>query len=94
MKVNSMHCKKCGKAIGSGALVCPYCGSTLSPEQLKLAKEERKKMFGNPELLTEKYGEKIVYRNEDNKNGFLISLLVFAVIVLIVFLILLFTSII
>lgn len=89
-----MHCKKCGKAIGSGALVCPYCGATLSPEQLKVAKEERKKMFGNPELLTEKYGEKIVYRNEDKKSGFLVSLLVFSVIILIVFVILLFTSII
>ena len=86
-----MHCKKCGKALGTNSVVCPFCGTTLSPEQLKVVEEEKKKMFGNPELLTEKYGQKVVYQNEDKKSGFLLSLVVISVIILIIFVILLFS---
>lgn len=93
MKVSKVHCKKCGNALGTGVLVCPFCGATLTKEQLKVKEAERKRMFGNPELLTAKYGEKIVYQQTQKDNKFLVYLLVFSVIVLIVFVILLITSI-
>ena len=75
-----MHCKKCGNALGTGVLVCPYCGATLSKEQLKVKEDERRRMFGNPELLTEKYGEKVVYQANEGRSGLLVSILIISLI--------------
>ena len=64
-----MHCKKCGKAIGTDRGICPFCGAMLSKEQYQ-EYQEMKKSNNKPELLTEKYGEKpIIYekRNENSK---------------------------
>ena len=64
-----MHCKKCGKAIGTDRGICPFCGAMLSKEQYS-EYQEIKKSNNKPELLTEKYGEKpIIYekRNENSK---------------------------
>ena len=64
-----MHCKKCGKAIGTDRGICPFCGAMLSKEQYS-EYQEIKRSNNKPELLTEKYGEKpIIYekRNENSK---------------------------
>ncbi len=69
-----MHCKKCGKAIGTDRGICPFCGAMLSSDQYALYKEMKKDM-NRPELLTEKYGQKpIVYekRGSDNDKLFII----------------------
>ena len=73
-----MHCKKCGKAIGTNRGICPFCGSMLSPSQYTEYKEMKKEDFYKPELLTEKYGQKpIVYekRNENNSKVYIIIII-------------------
>ena len=87
-----MKCRKCGEALGTNSPVCLNCGAMLSQEQLKIVEEEKRKKLVNTELLTEKYGQKVVYKNEDKNSNFLIYLLVFAVIILIIFVVLLFVS--
>ena len=72
-----MHCKKCGKAIGTDRGICPFCGAMLSKEQYH-EYQEIKKNNQKPELLTEKYGEKpIIYekRNEVNSKLYLIIII-------------------
>ena len=87
-----MHCKKCGKAIGTDRGICPFCGAMLSPNQYKEFKQMKENNY-KPELLTEKYGEKqIIYekRNESNSKLFiLIIILGLIVLILIAILILL-----
>ena len=31
-----MHCKRCGKAIGTDRGICPFCGAMLSKEQMEI----------------------------------------------------------
>lgn len=63
-----MHCKKCGKAIGTDRGICPFCGAMLSKEQYQ-EYQEMKKSNNKPELLTEKYGEKpIIYEKRKEIN--------------------------
>lgn len=64
-----MHCKRCGKAIGTDRGICPFCGAMLTSSQMNTyiadkKEEEQKKVV----LLTEKYGEKTVIY-ETNKES-------------------------
>ena len=52
-----MHCKKCGKAIGTDRGICPFCGAMLSKEQYS-EYQEIKKSNNKPELLTERQAKK------------------------------------
>ncbi len=73
-----MHCKKCGKALGTDRGICPFCGAMLSTDQYQEYKELKKEGFYKPELLTEKYGEKpIVYekRNEGNSKVYIVIII-------------------
>ena len=78
-----MHCKKCGKAIGTDRGICPFCGAMLSKEQYKYY-QEIKKNNSKPELLTEKYGEKpIIYeKRNDNNYKFYIVFIILGIIIL------------
>ena len=89
-----MHCKKCGKAIGTDRGICPFCGAMLSPSQYEIYKELKKDNMLRPDLLTEKYGEKkIIYdkRSNDSKLYLVIIglfvLIIMAIIILFVVLI-------
>lgn len=86
-----MHCKKCGKAIGTDRGICPFCGAMLSKEQMEIYKQDKRENMMNPELLTEKYGEKPVYYEKSKSDNKLIGIililgviLILAVIILIV----------
>ncbi len=86
-----MHCKKCGKAIGTDRGICPFCGAMLSKEQYS-EYQEIKRSNNKPELLTEKYGEKpIIYekRNENSKVFIIFIVLGIIIIGLVIALILL-----
>lgn len=87
-----MHCKRCGKAIGTDRGICPFCGAMLSKEQLEIYKKDQQENYFKPKLLTEKYGEKpIVYekRKEPSNMIFLIlSIIAVLTIIAIVVLIL------
>ncbi len=87
-----MHCKKCGKSIGTDRGICPFCGAMLSKEQYDEYKEMQKSQFFKPELLTEKYGEKpVLYekRADDSSKLFLIiiilSILIIGGIIVLIF---------
>ncbi len=79
-----MHCKKCGKAIGTDRGICPFCGAMLSPSQYNEYKEMKKNEIYKPELLTEKYGEKpIIYeKRNDNNSKFYIIIIILGLLVL------------
>jgi len=62
-----MKCKRCGKALGTDRGICPFCGAMMSKEQMEMYKKSRQERMLNPEMITEKYGEKPVYY-EKNKN--------------------------
>ena len=34
-----MHCKRCGKAIGTDRGICPFCGAMLTIDQMKIYEE-------------------------------------------------------
>ena len=53
-----MHCKRCGKAIGTDRGICPFCGAMLSKDQMEIYKQDKKENMLKPEMLTEKFGEK------------------------------------
>ena len=85
-----MHCKRCGKAIGTDRGICPFCGAMLSKEQMEIYKQDKRENMFKPEMITEKYGEKPQFyekRKDDSKFLWVILglfiILIIAVIVLI-----------
>ena len=71
-----MHCKRCGKSIGTDRGICPFCGAMLTSEQMKIFNQTKKENMYKPELLTEKYGEKqMVYEKRENNDHKLIYIL-------------------
>ncbi len=72
-----MHCKRCGKAIGTDRGICPFCGAMLSPDQMEKYKQDKKEAMKRAELLTEKYGnQKVYYEKSDVNENKLIGILV------------------
>ncbi len=86
-----MHCKRCGKALGTDRGICPFCGAMLSNDQMKVYQKEMQDRNKETRLITEKYGEKpYIYekaKNSDNKLAMLLMALFLVVIVLIIVLI-------
>ncbi len=85
-----MHCKRCGKAIGTDRGICPFCGAMLTKEQIKIYQQDKKENMFKPEMLTEKFGEKpqIYQKREDNsKYLWLIVFLALAIIIALIILI-------
>lgn len=72
-----MHCKRCGKAIGTDRGICPFCGAMLSKDQMEIYKQDKKESMQKAELLTEKYGNQKTYYEKSSANeNKLIGLLV------------------
>lgn len=85
-----MHCKRCGKAIGTDRGICPFCGAMLTKEQMDVYKQDKKENMLKPEMLTEKFGEKpqVYQKRNDNSNYlWLIAFLVLAIIIALIILI-------
>ena len=85
-----MHCKRCGKAIGTDRGICPFCGAMLSKDQMEIYKQDKKENMLQPEMLTEKFGEKPqVYEKRENYSQYLwiIVFLALAILILVVVLI-------
>lgn len=86
-----MHCKKCGKALGTDRGICPFCGAVLSPSQMEEYKEMKHSNYYKPELITEKYGEKpIVYEKREETSSVLFIILAILGLILIIGIIILF----
>ena len=67
-----MHCKRCGKAIGTDRGICPFCGAMLSKDQMEIYKQDKKENMLKPEMLTEKFGEKPqFYEKRENNTNYL-----------------------
>ncbi len=80
-----MHCKRCGKALGTDRGVCPFCGALLSKEQMEIYREDKKNNMYKPELLTERYGEKkVIYEQREQESSLLFTILIILGIVLII----------
>ena len=73
-----MHCKHCGKAIGTDRGICPFCGAMLTKEQMKIYSEQQRENSFRPKLITEKYGEKpVIYeKREENFNFFIVFIII------------------
>ena len=86
-----MHCKRCGKALGTDRGICPFCGAMLSNDQMEIYKADIQDRNKEARLITEKYGEKpYIYektKNNDNKLAMLLMILFLIAIILIVILI-------
>ena len=85
-----MHCKRCGKAIGTDRGICPFCGAMLSKDQMEIYKQDKKENMLKPEMLSEKFGEKPqVYEKRENYSQYLwiIVFLALAILILVVVLI-------
>lgn len=84
-----MHCKRCGKALGTDRGICPFCGAMLTKEQMKIYAQDRKENSLKPEMLTEKFGEKPqVYQKREENTSYLWIIVAVAFLVLIGLLIL------
>jgi len=83
-----MHCKRCGKSLGTDRGICPFCGAMLDKEQMNTYKEMKKEMMLKPELLTEKYGEKPVYYEKNDEYPSKLFFLLIGLCIVLVFLIL------
>ena len=87
-----MHCKRCGKAIGTDRGICPFCGAMLSKDQMEIYKQDKKENMYKPEMLTEKYGEKPqVYEKRPNDTKY-VWIIIGLFVILLVLIILLFLS--
>ena len=82
-----MHCKRCGKALGTDRGICPFCGAMMSKEQMNVYKEMQKEKMFTPRLLTEKYGEKPVYYEKQPSSNKIFLFLILGIFLLILFLI-------
>jgi len=83
-----MKCKRCGKALGTDRGICPFCGSLLSKEQVENYRKAKEEKMFEPEMITEKYGEKLIYyeksKEKENKVlGLIVILGVLAFLLLI-----------
>lgn len=87
-----MHCKRCGKALGTDRGICPFCGAMLSESQMNQYKKDKLEKMKYAELLTEKYGEKPVYYEKPKSvdNKLIILLIVLGILLLLAFTILIF----
>ena len=89
-----MRCERCGKALGTERAVCPFCGAALTPKQMKVFKEEKKKKQYDVDMVLERYGmAPIKYekpQNSENKwLGLFVVLGVLLILVIIVFILVL-----
>lgn len=82
-----MHCKRCGKALGTDRGICPFCGAMMSKEQMNVYKEMQKEKMFTARLLTEKYGEKPVYYEKQTSSNKIFLFLFLGIFLLILFLI-------
>ena len=81
-----MHCKVCGKAIGTDRGICPFCGAMLTNEQMKIYKQEKKDSLNKVELFTQKYGNQQTIHYEksgDIENKWIGVLVVLGVLLII-----------
>ena len=72
-----MHCKRCGKAIGTDRGICPFCGEMLTSDQMKIYEQDKKESMKKVELITEKYGnEHVVFESSSSNENKLIGVLI------------------
>ncbi len=72
-----MRCERCGKALGTERAVCPFCGAALTPKQMKVFKEEKKKKQYDVDMVLERYGmAPIKYEKPQSNENKLLGLLV------------------
>ena len=85
-----MHCKRCGKAIGTDRGICPFCGAMFSSEQMEIYKKDKKASLQRAELLTEKYGNQRVYYepNKSNENKLIVLFITLGIAVILAILVL------
>ncbi len=83
-----MHCKRCGKALGTDRGICPFCGAMMTKNQLAQYKKDKQENMFKPEYITEKYGEKpVYYEKSEIKENKIIGFIVILGILLALFLI-------
>lgn len=86
-----MHCKRCGKALGTDRGICPFCGAMLTKEQMKIYAQDRKENSLKSKMLTEKFGEKPqIYQKREENSSYLWIIVIVAFLILIGLLILIF----
>lgn len=74
-----MICKNCKNPLPSDGIVCKFCGTLMSQEQINYQRKFKNKDNERITLLSEKYGHnnKIEYREEkENKIVGLISIMI------------------
>lgn len=74
-----MICKNCKNPLPSDGIVCKFCGTLMSQEQINYQRKFKNKDNERITLLSEKYGHnnKIEYREEkENKIVGLISIII------------------
>lgn len=74
-----MICKNCKNPLPSDGIVCKFCGTLMSQEQINFQRKYRDKDNERITLLSEKYGHnnKIEYREEkENKIVGLIAIVI------------------
>ena len=87
-----MHCKRCGKAIGTDRGICPFCRAMLSKEQMAIYKQDKKVNLYKPKSLTNNCGYTTqVYEKRPNDTKY-VWIIIGLVVILLVLIILLFLS--
>jgi len=88
-----MYCSKCGKALGTNSIKCPFCGTMISNSQVKESKQyrEKEKELQRVKLISEQYGQElgITYNEKTNENKILGGIIILAVLLLIIVIVLL-----
>ena len=89
-----MFCKRCGASLGNKDIYCSKCGALISSNQLKVLREEQERNNMNPQMLIEKYGNKVTLYSKKNKdNNVLLFILVIVGLLVIIGLVVLVISI-
>ncbi len=78
-----MNCRRCGKSLGTDRGICPFCGASLSKEQMEVFAQDKKNR--NPEMIMEKYTGKKIYIEKRENNDSKYTLYIILVIIFIVF---------
>ena len=63
-----MKCKKCGHALSNNSVLCPFCGTLMTEEQLKRRKELNGYNNRYIERLNKLNEDKIKYKLEENEE--------------------------
>lgn len=85
-----MYCKKCGSPLPKDGVICKFCKTAMSQEQINERNKIKNKQDQNIILLSEKYGQAshIEYRPKENKFlGMIIIVITLLVLIILAILI-------